>query len=43
VAFVILDEVGTVFIDRVAMQNHMFVRAGTGPAAIKHCPFESSC
>jgi hypothetical protein len=43
VAFVILDEVGTVFLDRVAMQNHMFVAAGTGTAAIKHCPFESSC
>jgi hypothetical protein len=42
-AFLILDEEGTVLVDRVAFQNHMFVKYGSGPGAIKHCPMESSC
>jgi hypothetical protein len=49
VAFIILDDGedfpngATVFLDRMAFQNHMFVKYGSGPGAIKHCPMESSC
>jgi hypothetical protein len=43
VAFFILDEVGTAFIDRLAFHNRMFIQAGSGSAAVKNCPSESSC
>ena len=43
VALVVLDEAGTVFLDRIAMQRHMFVKAGFGENAITHCPTEVSC
>jgi len=42
-AFFILDEVGTAFIDRLAMHNRMFIQAGSGTSAVKNCPSESSC
>jgi hypothetical protein len=40
VAFLIQDEVGTSFVDRVAFQNHLF---GGGPNSITNCPTENSC
>ena len=40
VAFLVQDEVGTSFVDRVAFQNHLF---GGGPNAITNCPTENSC
>lgn len=42
-AYVVMDEVGQSFIDRLAFQRHMFTRAGHGPASIKECPTESAC
>jgi hypothetical protein len=42
-AFFILDEVGTAFIDRLALHNRMFIQAGSGTSAVKNCPSESSC
>jgi hypothetical protein len=42
-AFFILDEAGTAFIDRLAFHNRMFLQSGTGSAAVKNCPNESSC
>jgi hypothetical protein len=42
-AVVIQDKVGASFIDRVAFQNRMYVKAGHGPNAIVNCPDEASC
>lgn len=42
-AYLVVDEEGTVFLDRLAFQNHMFVTSGSGSGAIKHCSSESSC
>lgn len=43
VAFLIVDEPGTSFVDRLAFHNKMFIQSGTGSAAIKNCPSEASC
>jgi len=43
VAFLILDEEGQVFVDRLAMHNHMFVANGSNTNAIKHCRTEGHC
>lgn len=42
-AYLIMDEPGTAFVDRLAFQNKMFIRSGTGTTAIKTCAAESSC
>ena len=42
-AYVVMDEIGQSFIDRVAFQNHMFTRGANDASGIKHCPNESSC
>ena len=42
-AYVVMDEVGQSFIDRVAFQNHMFTRGANNASGIKHCPNEASC
>jgi hypothetical protein len=43
VAYLVFDESGTTFVDRVAWYNKMYVAPGSGTAAIKNCPSESSC
>lgn len=43
VAFLVVDENGTTFVDRLAFHNRMYVQAGSGSAAIKACPSEASC
>jgi hypothetical protein len=42
-AFFIVDWTGTSIVDRLAFYNKMYVQSGTGSAAIKNCPSESSC
>ena len=42
-AYLLIDEEGTSFVDRLAFHNKMYVQAGTGTAAIKTCGTESSC
>jgi hypothetical protein len=43
-AYVVMDEVGQSFIDRLAFQNHMFTRKPTPKGkGIEHCPTEGSC
>ncbi len=42
-AYLIMDEPGTAFVDRLAFHNRMYQQAGTGSAAIKTCNSESSC
>ena len=42
-AYFVMDEEGTAFVDRLAFYNKMYVQAGSGTAAIKNCPSESSC
>jgi len=42
-AFLIMDDAGTAFVDRLAFHNKMYVQSGSGSAAIKNCPAESSC
>ena len=42
-AYVVMDEVGSAFLDRIALGRHMFVRGGSGAGSIKSCPFEVSC
>jgi hypothetical protein len=48
-AYLVMDEDagvlggGTAFVDRLAFHNKMYVQSGTGSAAIKNCPSESSC
>lgn len=42
-AYLVMDEDGTAFVDRLAFQNIMYTSSGTGSAAIKTCPNESSC
>lgn len=43
VAYLVFDETGTSFVDRVAWQNKMYIAPGSGTSAIKNCPSESSC
>jgi hypothetical protein len=43
VAFVIQDELGASFIDRVAFQNRMYQKGGWSNQSIILCPSESSC
>jgi hypothetical protein len=43
VAYLVFDETGTTFVDRVAWHNKMYVMAGSGTAAIKTCPSEPVC
>jgi hypothetical protein len=40
-AFLVMDEAGTYHADRLAIQNHMWIR--NLPQYIKNCPSESSC
>ena len=42
-AYLIMDESGTAFVDRLAFYNKMYVQNGHGSAAIKNCPSEASC
>jgi len=42
-AYLVMDEEGTAFVDRLAFHNLMYVQSGTGAAAIKTCPNETSC
>lgn len=42
-AYLVMDEDGTAFVDRLAFHNIMYVANGTGSAAIKSCPSEASC
>ena len=42
-AYLVMDEDGTAFVDRLAFHNIMYVASGTGSSAIKSCPAESSC
>jgi hypothetical protein len=42
-AYLVMDEAGTAFVDRLAFHNKMFVRSGTGTAAIKTCGTEAAC
>jgi hypothetical protein len=42
-AYVVMDEVGQAFIDRIAFQNHMFTRGASNSTGIVHCPNEGSC
>jgi len=42
-AYLVMDEEGTAFVDRLAFHNKMFVKAGTGSAAAKTCANETSC
>jgi hypothetical protein len=43
IAFLVVDEAGTTFVDRLAFHNKLYVAAGSGTAAIKNCPSEASC
>jgi hypothetical protein len=42
-AYLVMDEEGTAFVDRLAFHNIMYVASGTGTAAVKSCPSEASC
>ena len=42
-AYLVMDEVGTAFVDRLAFQNKMFIRNGTSTSAIKNCGTEAAC
>lgn len=42
-AYLLMDEAGTAYVDRLAFHNIMYVSGGTGAAAIKSCPSEASC
>ena len=42
-AYLVMDEEGTAFVDRLAFHNKMFVKAGSGSAAVKSCANETSC
>jgi hypothetical protein len=42
-AYLVMDEEGTAFVDRLAFGNIMYVSSGTGTAAVKTCSTESSC
>jgi hypothetical protein len=42
-AYLVVDEEGTVFVDRLAFQSLMFTGSGSGSGATKSCPSESSC
>lgn len=42
-AYLVMDEQGTAFVDRLAFYNKMYIQNGSGSAAIKNCPSESSC
>jgi len=42
-AYLVMDEPGTAFVDRLAFHNKMFVQSGTGSGAIKNCSSEASC
>ena len=42
-AFLVVDEAGTTFVDRLAFHNKNYRTSGTGSAAIQNCPSEASC
>ena len=42
-AYLVMDEEGTAFVDRLAFHNKMFVKAGSGSTAVKSCANETSC
>ena len=42
-AYLVMDEPGTAFVDRLAFHNIMYQASGTGSAAAKSCPSEASC
>lgn len=42
-AYLVMDEAGTAYVDRLAFHNIMYQASGTGSAAAKACPSEASC
>jgi hypothetical protein len=42
-AYLVMDEEGTAFVDRLAFHNKMYQKAGTTSAAVKSCASESAC
>ena len=42
-AYLLVDEDGTTFVDRLAFHNRMFTGPGTGSAGIKNCGSEAVC
>ncbi len=42
-AYLIMDEPGTAYVDRLAFHNIMYQASGTGASAAKGCPSEASC
>jgi len=42
-AYLVMDEDGTAFVDRLAFHNIMYTASGTGSGPVKTCPSESSC
>ncbi len=42
-AYLVMDEDGTAFVDRLAFHNRMFQSSGSGTAAVKACGSEAVC
>jgi len=42
-AYLVMDEDGTAFVDRLAFHNRMFQSSGSGSAAVKACGSEAVC
>jgi hypothetical protein len=42
-AYLVMDEDGTAFVDRLAFHNRMFQSSGSGTAAVKACASEAVC
>lgn len=42
-AYLVMDEPGTAFVDRLAFHNIMYQASGTGSSAARACPSEASC
>ncbi len=42
-AYLVMDENGTAFVDRLAFHNRMFQSSGSGSAAVKACGTEAVC
>ena len=42
-AYLVVDEDGTTFVDRLAFHNRMFQSSGSGSAAVKACGSEAAC
>jgi len=43
IAFLVVDEAGTTFVDRLAFHNRIYIASGSGSSAIKNCSSEASC